>query len=139
MMPAAPLVGWSGTLDVDIRDAADVQLFDQGGDVLAVTLRFKSNGYQPLDPTTSFAASGRIEHLPEAATDLYVAKFSSPAIPSGPCGSQPMSLALSLARRANNPRVGGGLSIYCGPNQWSGVPVRILRLTGKLPAIPAAS
>ena len=45
-----------------------------------------------------------------------------------------VSLALSLHRRGKNNRVGGSLTAYCGKDKFYGVPVRILRLTGELPA-----
>ena len=54
----------------------------------------------------------------------------------GRCGGEPVSLALSLARRGDARRVAGGLTAYCGADRFAGVPVRVLRLSGELPLPP---
>jgi hypothetical protein len=132
--PSGP--GWSGTLDVEIRDSASVTIADPGTGAIDVTLQFKSNGYQPIDPALVLHAPGRIEHFPEGNRDLYVARFSAPAQSKSPCGDKPLSLALSLARREGADRVGGSLAIYCGDQTFTGTPARIVRLTGQLPRNP---
>lgn len=120
------------TLAVEIRDTADVTIVPRGSDATAVTLAF-SAGYGLFDPAAPLSAPGRIEAFPEAGMTLYTARFSAPAVASGPCGAQPVSLALALTRRGRNARVGGGLTAYCGADTWSGVPARIVRIAGDLP------
>jgi hypothetical protein len=126
----------AGTLSLELRGAVDVFFF--GGNVELSGFRDLPKGVgDVLDPAASLRANLRIEEFPEAATTLYVARLVSGARPSGPCGAEKVSLALSLARREGNRRVGGALTAYCGADQWSGVPARVLRLSGNLADPPA--
>jgi hypothetical protein len=120
-----------GTLAVDIRGSADVTLVPRGPHDLDVTVAL-ADGYGLVAPGTPLSAKGRLETFPEAsAWQLYTARFSSPPIPSGPCGDKPVSLALALSRRDGNARVAGALTAYCGDATYAGVPARVLRLTGE--------
>jgi hypothetical protein len=67
---------------------------------------------------------------------MYTARFDAPADPTGPCGSDPISLALAVRRRGKDAHVGGALTAYCGKDVWHGVPARVLRLAGDLPLSP---
>ena len=135
MPPPAP---YQGTLDVDIRNKVDVTLQPGAdGTSFTVSLSFKDGSFLLFDQAQPLKATGRIEPFPEASIVLYTAHFSSAAIPAGPCGMQPISLALALSRRDNNDRIGGALTAYCGADTWYGVPARVLRLMGKLPPVAA--
>jgi hypothetical protein len=61
---------------------------------------------------------------------LTTASFSLPARTSSPCAAQPITLHLSLSRRGQNARVGGGITAYCGDSK---IPARVFRLSGDLP------
>jgi hypothetical protein len=67
---------------------------------------------------------------------LYTARFDGAVVAGGMCGAAPVSLALSLARRGTNDRVGGSLAAYCGKSTFIGKPIRILRIEGSLPKQP---
>lgn len=126
---AAPDTSIKGTLAVEIRMAVDVTLVP-GGDV---TLAFGDGDFGVVDAGTKLSARVLVERLPEAGTTMYNAVFAAPKRSGSPCGDQPMTLALSLIRRGENDRVGGGLTAYCGSGVTSGTPARILRLSGSLP------
>jgi hypothetical protein len=120
---------YKGTLAVDIRGTVDVTLSpsDQGTDV---TLASWHEGYALFDPTKPLTAKGRTEIFAESpGWEVYTAKFATVPPNGGACGTQPVSIAMSLARRDGNARVQGSLTAYCGIS-YSGVPARVLRLTG---------
>ncbi len=125
---------FSGSLAVDIKGSANVELIEHPDETIDVTLNVQGREATGLiDFATTYSAKGTIEVFPEANTILYVAKFSAPAMTNGPCASEPISWALSLERRGKNARVGGSLTAYCGKETFYGVPARVLRLTGELP------
>ena len=120
---------YKGTLAVDIRGSVDLTLTpsDQG---LDVTLAAFQDGYALFDPKTPLAAKGRTETFAESpGWEMYTAKFATVPASGGACGDKPVSLALSLMRKDGNSRVQGSLTAYCGTS-YSGVPARVLRLTG---------
>jgi len=126
----------AGTLAVDIRQTVDVALTpggESGASTFDAVLAFGDGDFQYFDAQTTFHATVTAETFPEAQATMYAATFSAPARASSPCADQPLSLALSLVRRGNNARVGGGLTVYCGEGKTSGVPARVFRLTGDLP------
>ena len=123
----------AGTLAVDIRQTVDVSLTPRGDGALDGALSFGDGDFQYFDAHTAFRGVVSVSTFPEAQTSMYAAIFAAPARTSSPCADQPLTLALSLVRRGTNARVGGGLTIYCGDGKTSGVPARILRLTGDLP------
>ncbi|MEO7328277.1 MAG: hypothetical protein ABI193_06850 [Minicystis sp.] len=126
---------FQGTLDVDIRGHAVVTVTVLPNGVPSVELTVDSvNALRLLEATTKLSASGRMEAFPENDSSLITAKFAQPAVSGGPCGDQPVSLALSLHRRGTVTRVGGSITVYCGKDHFFGVPLRILRLSGELPA-----
>jgi hypothetical protein len=121
-----------GTLQIEVLDTADVRIASTEGEAVEVTFTSHAGfGLVPADEPLT--ASGFAERIPETGDTLYTAKLSAPADPSGPCGSEPVSLALSLHRQGTNPTVLGGVSAYCGADTWYGVPARVLRLAGPLP------
>ena len=90
-------------------------------------------GFGLMPEGQALTADGFVERIPETGDTLYTARLAGPANAEGPCGSEPVSLALSLHRPGNNATVLGGISAYCGDNTWYGVPARVLRLAGPLP------
>ena len=122
----------TGDLDVDIRGSVHVELSADSED-LEASLTFK-DGYHLAPSGTKITGKGHREAFPESDTALYTARFDAPADPAGPCGASPVSLSLALRRRGKNARVSGGLTAYCGKDTWAGVPARVLRLTGLIPA-----
>jgi hypothetical protein len=124
---------YEGTLAVEIRGSATISIATRAGGAVDITLKPDEIGASGiLDPAVSLAMSGRVEAFPETGSELYTAKASLPSPAGGPCGSDPMSLALSLHRRGNNSRVGGALTVYCGEGRFYGVPARVLRLSGEI-------
>jgi hypothetical protein len=123
----------TGDLDTDIREKTHVELTITGNDVEAsITLM---SGYG-VAPTTALTGAGHVESFREADMVMYTARFAAPGDPSGPCGADPVSLALAVRRRAKDAHVGGALTAYCGKDVWHGVPARVLRLAGDLPLNP---
>lgn len=140
--PTPPLA--KATLAVEIRQSVDVTLANasknaDGSGLLGeggvdVDLVFARTGdYAFFDASQAFHARGRVEPFAEADASMLTARFSLPARASSPCGAQPLSLSLALMRRGTNARVGGGLTVYCGAEVWSGVPKRLFRISGELP------
>ncbi len=130
--PAPPPARLAGTLSFEVRDSADVVLeLAADGRSLRVTLETTaSHGLLPAG--SPLVADGRVAAFPEASGVLYTAKLQGPAQPDGPCGAEPVSLALSLHRSLDDAMVLGGMAAYCGHDRYDGVPVRILRLAGEL-------
>lgn len=119
-------------LDVDIREHATLRL-ERRGESLKVRLTL-SRGFGVLADGSTLSGSGRLERFPEAEVELVTAELAGPAQSGGPCGDQPVSLALSLHRRGAAPRLSGSLTPYCGKDVWSGIPARNpLRLSTTLP------
>jgi hypothetical protein len=122
-----------GALTMELRDKLAIVIdIDPAANTLRAQLT-PSAGYDVLPAATLLQAHGIPRALPETGAILYTAKLELPAIPNGPCGSEPISAALSLHRQAGSATVMGGLSVYCGAATWHGVPVRVLRLAGDLP------
>lgn len=124
----------AGTLAVDIRQSVTVTLTPSASSATTFDgdLAFGEGDFQLFDAGTHLHGTVTAEAFPEAALTMYVATFAAPAH-AGPCGSQPITLQLSLTRRGTNARVGGGLTAYCGAGKTSGIPARVFRLTGDLP------
>lgn len=119
-------------LDVDIREHAQVRIEQRGSELgVRVTL---SRGFGVAGDLATLSGRGRLERFPEADMALYTAKLSSPPVNGGPCGSEPVSLALALHRRGAAKRVSGSLTPYCGKDVWAGIPARNpLRLSSSRP------
>jgi hypothetical protein len=124
---------YAGTLDVDVTHAADVVVDARAAGAASVRVTFKDSGFGLADPGATLSAEGRIEAFPEAGLSLVTARFALPARTDSPCGAEPISLMLSLSRRGENKRVGGGMTAYCGRDLAYGTPARVLRITGDLP------
>lgn len=120
-----------GDLAVDIRDTAAVEISGEGP-MLEVMVKF-SNGYGLVPEGAAISGKGREEAFPEASMTLYTARFDAMPAPAGggPCGSSPVSLALSLSMRQGS-HAAGSLTAYCGAGVFYGEPARILRLSGDL-------
>ena len=132
--PVALGSAYEGTLAVEIRGSAAVSIATApNGDVPVSVQPDMIGAAGLLDPSMKLSVPGRVEPFPETESELYTAKFSVPARNDGPCGASPMSLGLSLLRRGHNNHVGGSLTAYCGADRFSGVPARVLRLSGDLP------
>jgi hypothetical protein len=122
----------TGTLDVDIRDTADVAITTRA-DTLTATLTI-SNDWGVLPKGEAISGKGRVERFPEADVTLYTALIDVSAQSGGPCGSDPLTLALALERSGAGGYVVGSLTPYCGKNTDSGNYARNpLRLSGQLP------
>jgi len=128
----APLPVANGTLSVDIRQSVTVTLTKRSETEHDIDLAFGEGEFSYFDASTTLRGKGTIERFPEADTTMYVATWNLPARASSPCKSSPIALALSLARRGANARVGGALTAYCG-DKAVGVPSRLFRITGNLP------
>jgi hypothetical protein len=118
-----------GELAVDIRDSAEVEIRGEGP-LLEATVKL-SKGYGLAPEGAALTGKGREEVFPEASMTLYTARFDAPPAAGGPCGSAPVSLALSLHRRQGS-RAAGSLTAYCGAGVFHGEPARVLRLSGDL-------
>jgi len=124
----------TGKLELELRETATVTIEPDPSDAsgkAAITIE-PSASYGLLGGG-ALRADGFVERYPEAGTTLYTAKLEAPAQSDGPCGEEPISLALALHRQGDNAIVVGGLSAYCGAGKHYGVPVRVLRLVGDLP------
>lgn len=110
------------TLDLDIRDSASVRV-ERRGEALDVSIEL-SKGFGVAPEGERLSGKGRLERFPEAEMTLYTARFAVAAQPGGPCGKEPISLALSLSRRGVAPRLSGSLTPYCGEGVWHGTPSR---------------
>lgn len=122
-----------GTLSLELRDELSV-VIDVGADGRTTSVALTASaGYGLVPVATRLAVSGSRELLPEANGTLYTAKLDALPQPGGPCGAEPVSLALSLHRQGANATVMGGIAAYCGSGRWHGRPVRILRVAGELP------
>jgi hypothetical protein len=123
----------NGTLDLEIRDTLEVGLVVRGERLTATILASSPFGVLPAGE--KLGGEGRVEAFPEADATLYTARFSAPARAGGPCGAEPVALALSLHRGGAGAFVAGSLTAYCGA-QSHGTPARTpLRLSGSL-ALP---
>ena len=122
-----------GTLELELRDSATITIEIATDGVNGTMSVMPSAGFGLVEPATTLSGPGRVETFTEASSTLYVAKLSAPPRSDGPCGTEPVSLALSLHRQGSNDMVTGGVAAYCGADQWHGVPVRVLRLAGPLP------
>jgi len=121
----------TGRLDLDIRWSADVEIRVTGPDLTAkVTL---SDAREVAVAGVALEGTGNVHAFPEADAVLYTARLASPPVAAGRCGSEPVSLALTLLRRGTNGHVAGGIAVYCGANTYAGNPARMLRLAGVLP------
>ena len=132
--PAPGPVSYRGTLSAELRGTADVSLIAGEGQALDVAITLHDVDTRGLfDATVPLRAPGRREPFPEAESELSTAVFSlaPSADPSGRCGGEPVTVALSLHRRAPTTRFGGSLAAYCGPRA-QGVPAWIFRLSGTL-------
>lgn len=121
-----------GTLTLELRDSATIEIRLPPNDAPTTTTLTLAKGFGVAPAGVALTGAGTVERFPEASGTLYTAKLAADPQPAGPCGSEPISLALSLHRQGDNAVVHGGLSAYCGAERWQGRPRRVLRLTGAL-------
>jgi hypothetical protein len=123
----------TGTLDLEIRHEAVVRIAStEVADRTEVNVTL-SKGHDLVPDGTTLTGAGRIDRYPEADATLYTARFAAPALAGDAalCGTEAVSLALSLHTDADNAVVAGALTPYCGANRWYGIPAREpLRLRG---------
>ena len=96
-----------GELSVDIRERAEIEIQGSGAE-LSVSAKL-SKGFGVAPEGAALTGAGREELFPEAKMTLYTARFEAPPAASGPCGSSPVSLALSLHMR-QGARASGSLT-----------------------------
>jgi hypothetical protein len=125
-----PVILLDATLDLELRESIRVT-FTMTGDVLEAELD-ASRGYGLLDGAQ--VGPARIDAYPEAEATVYTATFDGPAVADGPCGEQPVSLALALHHDGDADVIAGGLTGYCGATTFFGVPaIEPLRISGRVP------
>ncbi len=123
------------TLDLDIRDQAIIDLDISDDRITSARVKL-TKGFGVAPEGKTFSGSGYVEAFPEAGVTLYTARFRAKATSDGPCGAEPVSLALALHRKNGEPRLSGSLTPYCGPETWYGIPARTpLRLATPAPAV----
>lgn len=117
-------------LDIDIRGATVLSATGVSADDVTMTLEIGETTHTDLLPNGAVLVSqGRIEPIPEAGAEIYMAKLDGGTSKSGPCAGQALSWSLALHHRIGTLRAAGGLTAYC---ETSHVPIRVLRLTGTL-------
>lgn len=133
--PPGVVATTSGTLSLELRDSLELTLerLEDGTSRARVRL---ARGFGVAPEGTELSGEARVVQLRESEGTLHTARFALAPVEGGPCGSQPVSLALALHRRGENAFVAGSLTAYCGPDRWHGRPARTpLRLTGELPSL----
>lgn len=134
-VPPTPVVVLDGTFDLEVRETIAVEVVQIGADVVVTIDASESIG---VLPTGAIEGPGRIDAYPEAAATVYTATFAAPAVPDGPCGDSPITLALALHAVTGSDDVApsvvvaGGITAYCGESVTAGVPaLEPLRVFGR--------
>lgn len=128
-----PVELFDATLDLELRQDVRVTVTQTGDDV-SVSAKL-SRGYGLVADGTTLTGSGRVDAYPELGATGYTARFDVPA-DAGLCGGEVTSIGLSLFARvypegADDHAVYGGLTAYCGADDF-GVPViEPLRISGR--------
>jgi hypothetical protein len=127
--PPEPETVLDATLELETLEQVTVVLVHNGETLDAsVTL---SRGYDVAPASRALVGPARVDAFPEAGAILYTARLDGPAQPGGPCGTDSVSLALSLHWDQDAGFVAGGLTPYCGAGVWWGVPaIEPLRISG---------
>jgi len=129
---APPEVVLQLTLELETLEEVSVEI-TRVGDELTARLE-ASRGYGVAPAGEAISGPARIDALPEAGATIYGARLAGPAVADGPCGDEPVSLALALHHDEDASFVAGGLTAYCGADTWFGVPpIEPLRISGKMP------
>lgn len=124
-----PEVLFELNLALETTEVATI-VWAQAGDALQATVT-PSEGFGVAAPGEALTGPARIDAFPEADATFYTARLEAPAQPGGPCGDQPVSLALSLHHDGDATFVAGALTPYCGAATFFGVPpIEPLRLSG---------
>ncbi|MBK8239633.1 MAG: hypothetical protein IPK74_29270 [Deltaproteobacteria bacterium] len=128
-----PVELFDATLDLELKQDVRVTVTQTGDDV-TVSAKL-SRGYGLVADGTTLTGSGRVDAYPELGATGYTARFDVPA-DAGLCGGEVTSIGLSLFARvypegADDHAVYGGLTAYCGGDDF-GVPViEPLRISGR--------
>lgn len=116
-------------LELEALEDVRVEITRTGDELEAAVTVSRGFGVAPVDEP--IVGPARIDLLPEIGATIYVARLGVPAIPEGPCGDEPLSLALALHHDDDATFVAGGLTPYCGADRWYGVPpIEPLRISG---------
>ena len=116
--------------DLDIEDHGTL-LLEITDDELEATLTVEE-GNDLVAGGVPMEGTGKHYTFPEVRNLLYTAHFQGAPVPGGPCGDDPVSLAMSLSAKDFNPHLVGGLTAYCGEETYRGKPARIMRIAGDL-------
>ena len=131
-----PQFNYRADLEVELHDNAGLLISQADDGSLQGFMAFGTgNDLTPAGPLT-IQGTGKLMDFPEAETKGFMIKFNGPAIASGPCGNDPVSLAMMLLRRANNGWAGGSLTARCGQDNFSGKALRVMKLAGKFTEYP---
>lgn len=128
-----PVELFDATLDLELKQDIRVTVTQTGDDV-TVSAKL-SRGYGLVADGITLMGSGRVDAYPELGATGYTARFDVPA-DAGLCGGEPTTIGLSLFVRvypegADDHVVYGGLTAYCGSEDF-GVPViEPLRISGR--------
>ena len=119
------------SLDLEARQSIAVTITTRGRKATATLVA--SAGFGVVPAGESLTGPARIDEYPEAGATLYTARLDAPAQAGGPCGDEPVSLALSLHSDRDHRFIAGGLTAYCGSDRWHGVPaLEPLRISGRV-------
>ena len=119
-------------LELEALEDVHVEITRAGDEHTAAVTVSRGFGVVPVDE--AIVGPARIDALPEIGATIYGARLGVAAIADGPCGDEPVSLALALHHDDDATFVAGGLTAYCGADRWYGVPpIEPLRISGKLP------
>lgn len=116
--------------DLDIEDHGTLFL-EIDGKAIEATLTVEE-GNNLIAGNTPLEGPGKRYTFPEVRNLLYTARFQGAPVPGGPCGDDPVSLAMSLSAKDLNAHFVGGLTAYCGEETYRGKPARIMRIAGDL-------
>jgi hypothetical protein len=121
-------------LDLELETLEDVHVeLTRIGDEHSATVVL-SRGYGVAPDGDAVSGPARIDALPEAGATIYGARLAGPDVPGGPCGDEPVSLALALHHDDDGNFIAGGLTPYCGADVFYGVPpIEPLRISGRMP------
>ncbi len=118
-------------LELEALEDVHVEFTRTGDELTATVTVTRGFGVVPVDE--AIVGPARIDELPEIDATIYGARLGVPAIADGPCGDEPLSLALALHHDHDATFVAGGLTAYCGADRWYGVPpIEPLRISGHL-------
>jgi hypothetical protein len=112
----------------EFRNNCHIVWYESGDTLANATVQCgKGYGDDLIAAGVTMSASGSVLRFPEAFHEIHTLTFQSPPIAGGPCGAQPIQLAMSLSGQQGVAERFGGIAAYCGAT-ITGTPARILRL-----------